>query len=99
MCSKKIILVVLATAFATSWIGNGDGVSLFDPANWGADPTCTTVNISGGTVTVDVDDSVNSLRLGDGSVVTLPAGVTLSYCDIGESSGLGWLWSPTVPLF
>ena len=93
-----IVLVINAVpALGASWTGGGDGVSWSDAANWNTDPTCTTVNIYGGTVTVDVDDSISSLRLGEGSVVTLPAGVTLSDCDISESGGLGWVWNPTVP--
>lgn len=96
---KKFIvfLIVLALtavpAFAADWTGGGDGVSWSDPANWDGDPTGDTVNINGPyTIIVDVDDSINSIRMGDGAHVTIPAGITLSDNDTSESSGLGW-WS------
>ena len=89
-----MVLVISAMpALGATWTGGGDATSWSDPANWDAAPSGTTVHVNGAhTVIIDVDDSINSLRIGDGAMVTIPAGITLSDMDIGESSGLGW-WS------
>ena len=101
LCSRPTAvlacLVVFALAVVPTWAvdytgGGSDPTDWADNANWGGgDPTGDTTNING-TYNVTVDnDTVRSLRLGNGAVVTIPAGVTLTATS--EPSGVGWFSS------
>ena len=79
-------------ALGASYTGGGsDPTDWSDNANWTADPTNDTANIQGAYTVIVATDTIRSLRMGDGTDVTIPAGVTLT-SNVSESSGLGW-WS------
>ena len=94
---KKLIVCLTVLAFAMPagaadyTGGGGDPTDWADSDNWSAVPTNDTANVNGAFTVIAATDTINSLRLGDGADVTLPAGVTLT-SNVSESSGLGW-WS------
>ena len=100
-CGIVLVLLTLSAAGAraaivnTTWTGAGDGVNWGDSANWsagsvpnnGADNFNVTIN-TGATVTVNGTFAIDSLTLGSGATLIIPAGGSLTLNAASTVDGL-----------